>query len=60
MSQMPMPVQQGWQCPRCQRVYSPTTQMCLFCQPRQTIQTPTTNPVPPYTWMGSGSLEGKT
>lgn len=24
-------VQQGWQCPVCQRVYSPTTPMCFYC-----------------------------
>lgn len=24
---------QGWQCPCCRRVYSPTTAMCMFCQP---------------------------
>lgn len=24
-------VQQGWQCPICKRVYSPTTIMCLYC-----------------------------
>ena len=23
--------QQGWQCPICKRVYSPTTQMCYYC-----------------------------
>lgn len=23
--------QQGWQCPICKRVYSPTTPMCLHC-----------------------------
>ena len=23
--------QQGWQCPICGRVYSPTTMMCLMC-----------------------------
>lgn len=23
--------QQGWQCPCCRRVYSPTTVMCWFC-----------------------------
>jgi len=22
---------QGWQCPICKRVYSPTTSMCLYC-----------------------------
>ena len=25
------PPQQGWQCPLCGRVYSPTTTMCLYC-----------------------------
>lgn len=24
-------VQQGWQCPVCKRVYSPTTPMCVYC-----------------------------
>lgn len=24
-------VSQGWQCPICKRVYSPTTQMCMYC-----------------------------
>ena len=23
--------QQGWQCPICKRVYSPTTPMCYYC-----------------------------
>ena len=23
--------QQGWQCPICKRVYSPTTMMCMYC-----------------------------
>ena len=26
-----LPPQQGWQCPVCGRVYSPTTIMCLMC-----------------------------
>lgn len=25
------PAQQGWQCPVCGRVYSPTVMMCLYC-----------------------------
>lgn len=24
-------VQQGWQCPICKRVYSPSTMMCYYC-----------------------------
>lgn len=23
--------QQGWQCPCCKKVYSPTTPMCFYC-----------------------------
>ena len=23
---------QGWQCPKCGRGYSPTTAMCFYCQ----------------------------
>lgn len=26
-----IPVQQGWQCPICKRIYSPTTFMCFYC-----------------------------
>ncbi len=26
-----MPAAQGWQCPICKRIYSPTTIMCLYC-----------------------------
>ena len=26
-----IPVQQGWQCPICKRVYSPTIPMCFYC-----------------------------
>lgn len=25
--------QPGWICPKCGRVYSPFTQMCLYCKP---------------------------
>lgn len=28
--------QQGWICPKCGRVYSPFTQMCLYCSNQQT------------------------
>jgi hypothetical protein len=24
-------VPQGWECPKCKRVYSPTTRMCNYC-----------------------------
>jgi methionyl-tRNA synthetase len=24
-------IQQGWECPKCKRVYSPTTPMCMYC-----------------------------
>lgn len=33
-------VQQGWQCPVCRRVYSPSTPMCYTCgNGRETITT---------------------
>lgn len=25
------PIQMGWCCPKCGRVYSPTQEMCLYC-----------------------------
>lgn len=31
--------QQGWQCPICKRVYSPFTQMCLYCGNTDVITT---------------------
>lgn len=33
---------QGWECPKCKRVYSPTTMMCLYC-PQKTTTSSTTN-----------------
>lgn len=31
----PLPAM-GWVCPRCSRVYSPTTVMCVACGPKTT------------------------
>lgn len=31
--------QQGWQCPICGRVYSPTTAMCFYCGNQKTVLT---------------------
>jgi uncharacterized OB-fold protein len=39
-------IQQGWECPKCKRVYSPTTIMCVAC-PQQTHATITTGTPPP-------------
>lgn len=33
--------QQGWQCPICKRVYSPTTAMCYYCGNGETVTTTT-------------------
>ena len=33
---------QGWQCPICKRVYSPTTPMCLYCGGESKTHTTTT------------------
>ncbi len=38
---------QGWQCPICKRVYSPTTPMCNYCGGEQkTVTTTSTGSVP--------------
>jgi RNA polymerase subunit RPABC4/transcription elongation factor Spt4 len=29
-------ISQGWECPKCKRVYSPTTSMCSIC-PQDTV-----------------------
>ena len=40
---MNLMIQQGWQCPCCRRIYSPTTPMCFTC-PQQTTVAPNTVP----------------
>ena len=30
-NEIPVFIQQGWQCPICGRIYSPTTMMCYYC-----------------------------
>jgi len=44
-----MPAPQGWQCPVCGRVYSPTTMMCPFCGGNQQtyVSTDSTGNPPP-------------
>jgi len=34
-------ISQGWECPKCRRVYSPTTSMCGHCPSAQSITTTT-------------------
>ena len=38
-------VPQGWQCPICKRVYSPTTPMCNYCGGEQKTVATTSGPV---------------
>lgn len=38
-------VNQGWQCPICQRVYSPSTLLCFYCG--NTTVTTTSTGTPP-------------
>ena len=40
---VPQPAQ-GWECPKCHRIYAPATVMCLSC-PAQTITTAGTNDI---------------
>jgi hypothetical protein len=47
---------QGWQCPLCQRAYSPTTPMCFYCPSTTTTQPntyPTTGKAPPFPYSTS-------
>lgn len=37
-------VNQGWQCPVCKRVYSPTMTLCPYCNPDKTVQEDNTVP----------------
>ena len=46
------PVQQGWQCPICQRVYSPTTCMCFTCGKQEVKTTDNTSDNNPAKWKG--------
>lgn len=34
--------QQGWQCPICKRVYSPSTPCCFYCGAESTVTTSAT------------------
>lgn len=38
---MNLTIQQGWQCPVCQRVYSPMTGLCYYCPTKTTSQSVT-------------------
>ena len=44
-------VAQGWQCPVCRRVYSPTTPMCWYCGNESTSTSNT------FTFEGQTTLE---
>ena len=35
-------VQQGWECPKCHRIYSPTQSFCLYCNDRRVIYSSST------------------
>ena len=37
------PAPQGWQCPICKRVYSPTTSMCWYCGGDQKVSISTSS-----------------
>jgi len=53
----PMPMQQGWQCPKCMRVMAPWAPECPHCNPpgynEYFIKGPTPPPCPPYTSGGT-------
>ena len=62
--------QQGWQCPVCRRVYSPSTPCCFYCGAESTVTTSTTLDIDelnhesvtkaPFDWLGTLSNGGYT
>lgn len=42
---------QGWQCPICRRVYSPTYPWCIFCGNETTTTTTTVTTNPELSWL---------
>lgn len=52
-------VQQGWQCPICRRVYSPSTVMCLYCGHQTTITTTTTTKIDEVTTIDKSDSDTK-
>ena len=38
-------IPQGWECPKCKRVYSPTTIMCIACPQHTKTMTTTDTPI---------------
>ena len=38
-------IAQGWECPKCKRVYSPATMMCMVCPNQPTTTGVSTTPV---------------
>lgn len=39
-------IRQGWQCPICGRVYSPTTPMCMYCKNERFTASTTVGDIP--------------
>jgi hypothetical protein len=48
-------VQQGWQCPVCRRVYSPSMVMCSYC-PAQPVTSTGANHQPTVDFIAKGHL----
>jgi uncharacterized OB-fold protein len=38
-------IPQGWECPKCKRVYSPNTSMCMACPQYPVTKTTTDTPI---------------
>jgi len=53
--------QQGWQCPCCKRVYSPTTFLCPYCPGKTTVSNGSGTSIPDlgYTTCETGFLRAE-
>jgi hypothetical protein len=50
--------QQGWECPKCGKVYSPSTPMCLTCPQKTATTTTTGTPMDGLTFGKGGVTSG--
>lgn len=51
-------VPQGWECPKCNRVYSPQTMMCIACPSMSGIATTNSVTESPCVFEPGGTIDG--
>jgi len=41
-------IQQGWECPKCHRIYSPNQSFCLYCNDKRVTYATGTSAIPEW------------